>query len=69
MAETSKKGSSTAKAAVSMYAVEDLAGVARSLFGCSPDIVTAALRSAGAQMYTKDDALAIVDKFRRKKVQ
>ena len=50
------------------YTVEEFAASAGSLFGASPDIVTAALRVAGVTKTTKSAAEKIIEQFRKKEV-
>lgn len=50
------------------YTVEEFAASAGSVFGASPDIVTAALRVAGVKKTTKSAAAEIIEKFRKKEV-
>lgn len=49
------------------YTVEEFAA-ASSIFGTSPDIVTAALRVAGVKKTTKSAAEKIINEFRKKEV-
>lgn len=50
------------------YTVEEFAE-ASSMFGASPDIVTAALRVAGVKRTTKSAAEKIINQFRKKEVK
>lgn len=52
----------------SVYTVDEFTGAAGTLFGCSPDLVRAALRLAGKTEYTRNDALGIVKEFCERKV-
>lgn len=50
------------------YTAAEFAAVAKTVFGASPDIVTAALRVAGVTKCTKSAAIEIVENFRRQEV-
>lgn len=52
----------------STYTVAEYVAASGRLFGCSPDIVAAALKGAGKKSYTKDEAKAIVKKFKERKI-
>lgn len=51
------------------YTAEEFAVCARSVFGVSPDIVTAALRVAGVKKTTKSAAEKIIKEFCKKEVK
>lgn len=52
----------------SLYTVDELTAVAKSVFGTSPDIVKAALRLEGVQKTTQREAARIVEAFRKMEV-
>lgn len=51
------------------YTMKEFAVSAGSVFGTSPDIVTAALRMAGVKQTTKSAADKIINEFRKKEVK
>lgn len=68
---TQKTNSTKAASAVaveSLYTVEELVAVAKSVFNASPDIVMAALRLEGVKKTTLKEAQRIVEAFRKKEV-
>lgn len=50
------------------YTIAEFVAVANSVFHASPDIVTAALKTAGVFKTTKSAAIDIVEKFRKREV-
>ena len=50
------------------YTVAEFAAAAKSEFGTTPDIVTAALREAGVEKTTRSAAAAIIEEFRKREV-
>lgn len=62
-----KKGNAEVE---SEYAVEEFAAGSDTIFGeaVSPDIVTAALRTAGVKKITKSAARKIIENFKTKEV-
>lgn len=68
MSSNTTKAAATAKAAESVYTAAELAANYK-LFGVNRDIVVLALRKAGKQAATFDEAKAIIDKFKNKEVK
>ena len=58
-----------AQATVPVYSAAELAESAARLFGASEDIATAALRVAGIQAATIEQAENIIKKFAKKEVK
>lgn len=52
----------------SVYTAAELIAAAKTVFHASPDIVTAALRVAGVNKATVQEATRIVEDFRKKEV-
>lgn len=51
------------------YKVSELAAQARKVFGTTPEVVTVALRTAGKESATVDEAKATVQAFLNKEVK
>lgn len=62
MEETLKKNTATEENAPK-YTVRELSDAAATVFGASPDIVTAALKSAGLTEATREETRKLVKKF------
>ncbi len=56
-------------ASVSVYTVDELAGAAKGQFGASVSLVRAALKCAGVESASLEDAKRIVDEFRKREVK
>ena len=52
----------------STYSIDEFAAASKTM-GATPDVVRAALRTAGKMEYTKDDAKAIIAKYKSKEVK
>ena len=57
------------QAPASVYAVSQLAEVSGRLFGTNEVIVKAALKMSGKETFTEDEAVRIVNAFRKKEVK
>ena len=51
------------------YSIKDFAGQAKRMFGTTPEAVTAALRLAGKEAATIEEAKKIVKEFLEKEVK
>ena len=57
------------QAAASVYTVGQLAEVSEKLFGTDKIIVKAALKISGKETFTENEAVKIVNAFRKKEVK
>lgn len=64
---TTKKGNRE-QASASVYTVSQLAEVSGKLFGTDKIIVKAALKTSGKDAFTEEEAVKIVNAFRKKEV-
>lgn len=69
--ETRAKTTKAAKPprVVATYAIADFAEKARTQYGVPPEAVTAALRSAGREKYSVEEAKTIVTEFLNREVK
>ncbi len=58
-----------ARSSAALYTANELAAAARSKFGTTPEVVLAALKTAGKEKAALDDAAAIVKAFLAKEVK
>lgn len=68
MANKTTENKSQNAVSESVYTAAELIAAAKTVFHTSPDIVTAALRVAGAQKATLAEATRIVEDFKKKEV-
>lgn len=68
-AEAAKAAKTVAAPAAPVYSKDELVAASGKVFGVSPDIVTAALRMAGIQQATVEEATKIVKEFAHKEVK
>ncbi len=52
----------------STYSIDEFAAASKTM-GATPDVVRAALRTAGKTAYTKNDAKMIIEKYKKKEVK
>lgn len=57
------------QAPASVYTVSELAEVSEKLFGTNKVIVKAALKTSGKETFAEDEAVKIVNAFRKKEVK
>ena len=65
---TEKKPGAAAPAAAE-YSAHELIAAARSAFGVSPDIMAAALKTAGLSRATKEKAREVAENFAKREVK
>lgn len=68
-ADALQKAGTERAASDPVYTVEEFAAGSYEVFGTSPDLVTAALRSAGIESTTRKEAEALVNAFKAKPVE
>ena len=67
--KSTEKKTGTATPTAAVYTAQELIAAARSAFGVSPDIMAAALKTAGITKATKAEAKALAENFAKREVK